>query len=479
MHTDTGGVRRRSGRTTATAVALGLLVAAGLGSAAAQTVTPGQQPRTADVAAVRFKSLANTGSAEIYLGIPSLGVGGNRTETNAVWVDGANAVTFTLDVANDRLQASISNSHPNSPFLLEYPNLSSQITALVGPGYGVADISMMEIQVRLGHATGTISFDGVAIDGDPLGSFAGVLNSTLYWTVTDYDFYDAGAGFTLTGTVQRGGTYAGGDEATRIEIVLGITECGNGALEAGEACDDGDVDAGDCCSPTCAFEIGACDDGSICTTGETCDGAGTCLPGAPLDCDDGSACTADACDPGSGCVHVGAPVAVCQAPGRAVLSLRDEPGPSLKDRLAFKWLRSSSPPTIAELSDPTTTAGYSLCVFAGTAATVLVATDVAPVANWRAIGGKGFRFRDPLAAQDGIRRILLRGDASRKPRAIVRGRGLSLPPLPGGALPLDPGDFPLRAQLINTANGECLEATFDASHLRRNSTSRLRLKRLD
>lgn len=46
---------------------------------------------------------------------------------------------------------------------------------------------------------------------------------------------------------------------------------------------------------------GACNDGSICTTQDTCQG-GTCA-GAPIDCDDGLACTADSCDPAAGCVH--------------------------------------------------------------------------------------------------------------------------------------------------------------------------------
>src|SRR5262249_17122586 len=30
--------------------------------------------------------------------------------------------------------------------------------------------------------------------------------------------------------------------------------CGDGILDAGEQCDDGNTVAGDCCSPTCTFE---------------------------------------------------------------------------------------------------------------------------------------------------------------------------------------------------------------------------------
>src|SRR5262249_46012526 len=33
-----------------------------------------------------------------------------------------------------------------------------------------------------------------------------------------------------------------------------VVVCGNGVVEAGETCDDGNTAAGDCCSPTCTFD---------------------------------------------------------------------------------------------------------------------------------------------------------------------------------------------------------------------------------
>ena len=69
--------------------------------------------------------------------------------------------------------------------------------------------------------------------------------------------------------------------------------CGNGILNAGEQCDDGNISSGDGCSAQCTIEscftcVGhpsicspapagtACDDANECTVGETCDGAGVC-----------------------------------------------------------------------------------------------------------------------------------------------------------------------------------------------------------
>lgn len=58
--------------------------------------------------------------------------------------------------------------------------------------------------------------------------------------------------------------------------------CGNGALDAGEACDDGNNDNGDGCNAVCAIE-GDCGNGTL-EPGETCDDGNN---------DDGDGCRAD------------------------------------------------------------------------------------------------------------------------------------------------------------------------------------------
>ena len=47
---------------------------------------------------------------------------------------------------------------------------------------------------------------------------------------------------------------------------------------------------------------GDCEDGSVCTVGDTCV-EGACVPGELNACNDGSSCTDDTCDPVMGCVH--------------------------------------------------------------------------------------------------------------------------------------------------------------------------------
>src|SRR5262249_23010056 len=56
-----------------------------------------------------------------------------------------------------------------------------------------------------------------------------------------------------------------------------VSTCGNGTVEAGEQCDDGNTVGGDCCSAACQFEA----------SGSTCD------PGVPIGC---------SCNPTGQCV---------------------------------------------------------------------------------------------------------------------------------------------------------------------------------
>jgi cysteine-rich repeat protein len=85
--------------------------------------------------------------------------------------------------------------------------------------------------------------------------------------------------------------------ATKFEIFgqrLGDAVCGNGVVEAeagGEACDDGNASAGDCCGATCQFEPSgsACDDGNPATANDQCNDSGVC-GGAPSSSGGSSGC---------------------------------------------------------------------------------------------------------------------------------------------------------------------------------------------
>jgi hypothetical protein len=86
--------------------------------------------------------------------------------------------------------------------------------------------------------------------------------------------------------------------------------CGDGDLDVGEQCDDGNIASGDCCCAACTFEPAAnpcTDDANVCTSDE-CDGAGVCQHApASGSCDDALFCNGtDTCSGGT-CSHTGDP----------------------------------------------------------------------------------------------------------------------------------------------------------------------------
>jgi cysteine-rich repeat protein len=89
--------------------------------------------------------------------------------------------------------------------------------------------------------------------------------------------------------------------------------CGNGVVDAGEQCDDGNQADGDCCSRGCTIDPVAdtcADDGNSCTNDE-CDGAGNCThpnrPAGVFCIGDPYFCTADTCDGAGTCVSTPVP----------------------------------------------------------------------------------------------------------------------------------------------------------------------------
>jgi cysteine-rich repeat protein len=87
-----------------------------------------------------------------------------------------------------------------------------------------------------------------------------------------------------------------------------VTDCGNGTIDSGEQCDDGNFVNGDCCSSTCQYEAASspCDvDANVCTT-DQCDGSGVCgfvgNASNTTACDlDSNLCTTDLCDGAGAC----------------------------------------------------------------------------------------------------------------------------------------------------------------------------------
>lgn len=253
--------------------------------------------------------------------------------------------------------------------------------------------------------------------------------------------------------------------------------CGNGVVESGEQCDDGNGFGGDCCSPSCQFDSAGTQctsDSNACTT-DQCDGAGTCehlanvlscgsicqpaacaagvcVPQAPAAAgtacaSDAEPCTADACDGAGQCGH--GPLSGCRAAARAAIALRTG---SSGGRLRWGWKDDSGLTTLADFGVPTGSTAYRLCLFADQS---LLFAGGAPAGSGWVARNNGFAFKSKGSVPDGIGALRLRA-AGNKSKLITKGSG----PLVTFSAPLD---LPaVRAQLLAADAGtRCWEAEFD------------------
>src|SRR4029453_16500882 len=151
----------------------------------------------------------------------------------------------------------------------------------------------------------------------------------------------------------------------------------------------------------------------------------------------------------------------CRSAGRSRLSIENSTNDA-KDRLAWRWLKGAAA-TLPQFGVPTGSTAYALCIYDGTSTTAIAEADIAPSATlWRPKGTTGFRYRDPALGFGGIGALLLKAGATGKAKAVVRGKGMSLPD-PSGPLTL-----PVTVQLVNSSNDACFEGIFDVAAVKKN-----------
>jgi cysteine-rich repeat protein len=224
-----------------------------------------------------------------------------------------------------------------------------------------------------------------------------------------------------------------------------VPTCGDGILDAGETCDDGNLVNGDCCSSLCQVEALA----SPCA-------------------DDGDPCTLDECD-GAGNCGVGAPRSGCRTALKSLLAIKNN-ADDAKDKLIWKWLKGEAT-TQGELRH----------------ADRHHRLHPVPV-RWHDVGGagqrrhsaggelgadqrQGYKFKDKTGTPEGIQKVVLKGGAAGKAKALVKGKGANLPDVLTGVLPL-----PVTAQLVNDANAVCFEGQYDSADVKKNDGTQFKAK---
>jgi cysteine-rich repeat protein len=255
--------------------------------------------------------------------------------------------------------------------LLAAPARAAAIT--VGEPPDLANSVAAPTPIALDPGANTVS-GTVATPGDRQDNFAitvpaGEMLTAVALTLDTTRGFIGSVTFNLSETLDRSGAFSmglplgpgtyivqvitdfsvGNAWQTRFTVTGGPAPiCGDGVLDTGEACDDGNRMSCDGCSDVCTVDLDGCaiddlclaegapsptdaclvcrrevsrvgyspamagtvcDDLAFCTTADACDGAGLCT-GTAMACDDADLCTTDSCDEGADtCVHD--PIAAC------------------------------------------------------------------------------------------------------------------------------------------------------------------------
>lgn len=157
------------------------------------------------------------------------------------------------------------------------------------------------------------------------------------------------------------------------------------------------------------------------------------------------------------------PRPACRGAARTMIKLQF--GAALaQNRFFWKWSGGEAT-SMQDLGDPTVNTAYALCTYgsAGGVPQLLSRVEIAPASAcgfefcWRRSGDKGYRYKDPIGSNGGLRKLLLKSGAAGKAKLIVKSAGERIP-LPPAPVPQDPA---VVVQLVNS-DGRCWDASYAA-----------------
>lgn len=217
-----------------------------------------------------------------------------------------------------------------------------------------------------------------------------------------------------------------------------VAVCGNGVVESGEQCDDGDATGqpGDCCTASCQFQ-----------------------PAGVACADEGDLCTLDLCNATGTCSHSIAPSPVCVTPtaaqGASLLLQIKGPG---KNQAQFKWGKGPAVP-LSDFGNPSGSELTRICVYTQTAPNTWgLALRGSPSVSggglWKS-SDTGWKFTSKTGSPDGITGVVLKS-ASAPLKAKLQVKAKGNPAFSAFPLQTSPG---VVAQ-FKTSLGTCWGATF-------------------
>src|SRR4029453_18917437 len=164
--------------------------------------------------------------------------------------------TYCFQEVKTGRKASIVVDAPSDITVLGKFRTNTGSKVLAGPGVGASDIlvGVAGKQVKVGHKS--------KVEG-------------IFYAPNGQLRFGRGGFFT--------GQFVGRDLRSDFGDTFTLENCGNGAIDTGEQCDEGENNGqpGHCCTHTCDFRPAGtpCPDGNLCNGDELCSAFGQCVPG--------------------------------------------------------------------------------------------------------------------------------------------------------------------------------------------------------
>lgn len=379
---------------------------------------------------------------------------------NAIYNDGGGLDLRNVTVTGDVVTLDDSSTTARNTILA-----GGCAGALTSAGYNVIDGDVSACAISgdtTGNLTGPPRLGPLVTNGGPTTTHA-LLAGSPAWNGGNPAGCVDGDDIVLT-VDQRG---AARPQAGRCDVGAFESACGNGNIDTGETCDDGNNADGDCCSGTCNLESegSPCSDDNACSTGDRCV-AGTCTPTGAQQC---GPCLS--CLPEGGCVAE--PWTGCHQPTERLSGELEIVAKPNRRLIEWSWVEGEAT-SREQLGNPLADDRYSFCVYDESAASPRIAfaatTRTDPCGKkscWKPTGKTGYQYSAPNS--DLLRKLVLKSGAQGKAKVLVTAKGDQL------VLPTLPMTLPLRAQ-VHAENGQCWESEFHADGVSKNDAKHFRAK---
>ena len=181
--------------------------------------------------AYRARSFNNTGGRELFVGVPDLGIGANRSETDFVWSNDRTTL-FTVEYSTplDTAFFSAENAQTQTTRLVDFPNWLARANSIKNVNLDRQVLNYMTITVTVRDVDQIVLITDMQLNDTPLQdsglSLIGAVNTgenaVTRYSISDFCFVNNDwEGFVLAGKLTLSGGFSNSQERSKVDFAVG------------------------------------------------------------------------------------------------------------------------------------------------------------------------------------------------------------------------------------------------------------------